>query len=145
MSNSLRTLRYGQKAGCRQDEAERNLEAGDLPGTQQRPLTKDHSRKAAIAQYRGNVRAEEGLAPYQSACPMLRGRRIHWSVGSRLADALARLELRFDAFETEDVLAGPLLQYRGDEADLAHDAGNDYLLQRVDAPRRLLDLLADLL
>src|SRR3989442_892443 len=122
MSNSLRTLRYGQKAGCRQDEAERNLQAGDLPGTQQRPLTKGYSRKAAIAQYRGYVRAEEGLA-----------------------NALARLELRFDAFKTEDVLAGPLLQDRGDKTDLAQDAGNDYLLQRVDAARRLLDLLADLL
>src|SRR2546428_12424734 len=76
---------------------------------------------------------------------MLRGCRIDWPVGTGLADALARLQLRFDAFETEDVLAGPLLQHRSDEPYLAHDAGDDHLLQRVDAPRRLLDLLADLL
>src|SRR2546425_1625180 len=67
------------------------------------------------------------------------------TIVAELGDALARLQLRLDAFETEDILAGPLLQHRSDEADLTHDAGDDHLLQRVDAPRRLLDLLANLL
>src|SRR3989304_2352963 len=50
----------------------------------------------------------------------------------RRSPPLLRLQLLLDALQAEDVLAGALLQHRGDVADLAADAGDDHLLQGVD-------------
>src|SRR5437660_2482249 len=58
--------------------------------------------------------------------------------------ACVGLQLLLDPLQAEDVLARPLLQHVPDEADLAADAGDDHLLERVHPPGGLLDLLADL-
>src|SRR6056297_2963627 len=56
---------------------------------------------------------------------------------------LLRLELGLDAFQHRDLLERTLVEHAADVLDLVPDPGDHELLQRVDAPVRLLDLLAD--
>src|SRR5689334_10847823 len=77
--------------------------------------------------------------------------RIHASTRPRgkpprrlSGSARLRLQLLLDPLQAKDVLARSLLQHVPDVANLPADAWDHDLLERVDAPRRLLDLFTDL-